>query len=78
MSANIKDLEKINNTNKIKDTNYFVSSVKDLFDIINLKLDLNSTINLNDIYENVKSIINTIVIIIDLMNNLLKDYLQLN
>lgn len=78
MSANIKDLEKINNTNKIKDTNYFVSSIKDLFDIINLKLDLNSTINLNDIYENVKSIINTIVIIIDLMNNLLKDYLQLN
>lgn len=73
MTIYIKDLEKINNTNKIKDAGYILSAVKDLFDFINLKLDLNGSINLKDLYDKVKSIINTTTIIIDLLTNCLKD-----
>lgn len=42
-------LEKIRDTNKIKDGNLIFNTVKDLFDLINDKLDLNKQLNINEI-----------------------------
>lgn len=78
LTNEILSLEKIRDTNKIKDGNLIFNTVKDLFDLINDKLDLNKQLNINEMYLKIKTTINSITYIIEYLNSSLKDYIILS